>query len=73
VKQAAQAGAVESCVVSDDVFTRNVDEEEVVSVLNTIEESGGTVYLADSTLETGKQVSSFGGIIAILRYSFKSY
>ena len=71
VKQAALAGAVDSCIVSDDVFTRNVDEEEVVSVLNTIEQRGGTVYLADSTLETGKQVSSFGGIVAILRYSLQ--
>ena len=30
-------------------------------MLNTVEQKGGTVYLCDSSLETGKQVSSFGG------------
>jgi protein pelota len=68
VKAAAISGAVEACVVSDDVFGREVDEEDLVSVLNEIEEKGGSIYLADSSLEMGKQVSSFGGIVAILRY-----
>ena len=71
VKAAAEAGAVESCLVSDDVFSRNTDEEEVVQVLNTVEQKGGTVYLCDSSLETGKQVSSFGGIVATLRYALR--
>ena len=73
VKEAAEAGAVESCVVTDNVFTYNVDEETVVDVLNTIEERGGKVYLCDSSLEAGKQVSSFGGIMATLRYPLKSW
>jgi protein pelota len=71
VKSAAEAGAVESCLVSDDVFVRNTDEEEVVGVLNTIERKGGTTYLCDSSLEAGKQVSSFGGIVATLRYALR--
>ena len=73
VKEAADAGAVESCVVTDDVFTHNVDEEVVVGVLNTIEGRGGQVYLCDSSLEMGKQVTSFGGIVATLRYPLKSW
>jgi stalled ribosome rescue protein Dom34 len=73
VREAATAGAVESCVVTDDVFARNVDEEVVVEVLNGIEGRGGKVYLCDSSLETGKQVSSFGGIMATLRYPIKSW
>lgn len=73
VRDAANVGAVKVCVVSDDVFTHNVNEEEVVEILNLIESKGGKVYLADSTLELGKQVSSFGGIVAILRYPFKAY
>ena len=73
VKEASDAGAVESCVVTDDVFTRNVDEEVVVDVLNSVEGRGGKVYLCDSSLETGKQVASFGGIMATLRYSLKSW
>ena len=72
VSAAAEAGAVESCLVSDDVFSRNADEEEVVRVLNTVEQKGGAVYLCDSSLESGKQVSSFGGIVATLRYAFRT-
>lgn len=73
VKQGADAGAIEVCVVSDDVFSQNSDEQEVVEVLNRIEATKGKVYLCDSSLETGKQVSSFGGIIAILRYAIRAW
>lgn len=72
VASAAQAGAVESCAVSDDVFAAGIDETSLVEVLNLIETKGGRVYLADSSMEYGKQVSSFGGIVALLRYAFKS-
>ncbi len=71
VRFAAVAGAVEACVVSDDVFDRNVPEEEVVETLNRIESQGGRVHLADSSLEFGKQVSAFGGIVATLRYPLR--
>jgi len=73
VKEAADAGAVESCIVSDDIFTTGVDEEELVATMNSIEAQRGDIYLADSSLEFGKQVSSFGGIIALLRYQLKAY
>ncbi|HYB76136.1 MAG TPA: hypothetical protein VEC08_04160 [Nitrososphaerales archaeon] len=72
VKEAAVAGAVEACAVSDDVFAAGLDEEDLVRVLNTIEGKGGPVYLADSSLEFGKQVSAFGGIVALLRYPFRA-
>ena len=72
VSSAAAAGAVEACAVSDDVFSSGVDEEELVGVLNTIETKGGSVYLADSSMEFGKQISSFGGIVALLRYAFRA-
>jgi protein pelota len=72
VSEAASAGAVDSCAVSDDVFSANVDEEELVKVLNTVQEKGGAVYLADSSLEFGKQVSSFGGVVALLRYALRA-
>ncbi len=71
VRAAAEAGAVDSCLVSDDVFSRNADEEGVVKVLNTVEQKGGTVHLCDSSLEVGKQVSSFGGVVATLRYALR--
>jgi protein pelota len=73
VAEAAEAGAVESCAVSDDVFSMGLDEDALVRVLNGVEERGGKVYLADSTLETGRQVSSFGGILALLRYGLRAY
>jgi protein pelota len=73
VKQAAEAGAVEACAVSDNVFASGVDEDELVATLNAVEERGGAVHLADSSLEFGKQISSFGGIVALLRYSLRVY
>jgi protein pelota len=72
VSVAADAGAVDACAVSDNVFSSGVDEEELVRVLNTIEGKGGPVYLADSSMEFGKQISSFGGIVALLRYAFRA-
>ncbi len=72
VEEAALSGAVEECAVSDDVFSSGVDEERLVSVLNEVEGKGGSVYLADSSMEFGKQVSSFGGIVALLRYAVRS-
>ena len=72
VKEAAVSGAVEACAVSDNVFASGVDEDELVEVLNSIEAKGGAVYLADSSLEFGKQVSSFGGVVALLRYAVRA-
>lgn len=72
VKEAADAGVVESCVVSDDVFSAVTDEDALVEVLNTIESKRGAVYLADSSVDFGKQVSSFSGIVALLRYPFRA-
>jgi protein pelota len=71
VKEAAAAGAVEACAVSDNVFSSGVDEEQLVEVLNSVESKGGSVYMTDSSMEYGKQVSSFGGILALLRYAIR--
>ena len=68
VSEAARTGAVEKCIVSDDVFANNVDENALVETFNVVEEKGGKVFLCDSSLETGKQVSALGGIVALLRY-----
>lgn len=71
VAKAAAAGAVDACAVSDDVFSSGVDEAQLVSTLNVIEAKGGRVFLADSSMEFGKQVSSFGGIVCLLRYALR--
>jgi protein pelota len=73
VKEAAVIGAVDSCIVSDDVFKTASDEQIVVDTLNIIEKKGGSVFIADTSLEYGKHVSLFGGIIALLRYPVKAY
>jgi protein pelota len=72
VSEAAKAGAVEECLVSDDVFANNIDENALVETLGVVEEKGGRVFLCDSSLESGKQVSALGGIVALLRYSVSS-
>ncbi len=72
VSEAAVAGAVEACAVSDDVFSLGVDESRLVDTLNAIEEKGGRVFLVDSSMEFGKQISSFGGIAALLRYALRA-
>jgi len=72
VVEAARAGAVDRCMVSDDAFSHRVDEDEVVSLLNLVEQKGGKVFLCDSSLETGKQVSSLGGVVALLRYDLRA-
>ena len=72
VSEAARTGAVEKCIVSDDVFTNNLDENALVKTLNLIEEKGGKVFLCDSSLETGKQVSALGGMVALLRYDISN-
>jgi protein pelota len=72
IKDAALAGAIDACAVSDNVFASGVDEDELVDVLNAVEAKGGVVYLADSSLEFGKQVSSFGGVVALLRYAVRA-
>ncbi len=73
VKAAADAGAVEACAVSDNVFLTGADEEELVEVLNSVERRRGSVYLADSSMEFGKQIAAFGGAVALLRYPLKTY
>ncbi len=72
VAEAAAAGAVEACAVSDNVFSLGVDESQLVGTLNEIEARGGRVFLVDSSMEFGKQVSSFGGITALLRYALRA-
>ncbi|MGD0396909.1 MAG: hypothetical protein ABSB26_08410 [Nitrososphaerales archaeon] len=72
VSEAAMAGAVDVCAVSDNVFSAGLDEEEVVGTLNEVEQRGGSVYLADSSMEFGKQISAFGGIVALLRYAVRA-
>ena len=71
--KAAEQGAVESLLVSDSVFKlRNVEEESLVGLLNSVEEYRGETFLLDSSTDLGSQVNSLGGIVGLLRFSAKS-
>ncbi len=68
-QQAAQAGAVESLLVSDKIFELAVEEDDVVQLLNKVESLGGKTFLIDSSTDLGIQVSKLGGVIGLLRYA----
>ena len=68
VKKVAEMGAIDKVMVSSKIFEQ-VEEDEVVNLLDKIEKFNGKIHLLDSSTETGKQIDSIGGIIALLRYS----
>lgn len=64
VETASQAGAVKELLVVDEL----VREEDVEEIMNTTENLGGKVMVISSSHDGGKQLSSLGGIAALLRY-----
>jgi protein pelota len=68
VSEAANLKAVDSLIFSDTVFGY-ASEDVVVSLLNTVEGYGAKAFAADSSTDIGMQVSSLGGIVALLRYA----
>jgi protein pelota len=73
VNEAGRMGAVESLVISDRVFEHSFDETKLIELINKVEELNGRAYLVDSTTDLGGQVSSLGGIVALLRYPALSF
>jgi protein pelota len=70
VYNAAKLRAVESLMFSDAVFTSD-NEGMVIDLLNTVETNGGATFALDSSTDIGMQVSSLGGIVALLRYALR--
>lgn len=68
VCEAAEFKAVESLMFSDAVFKDN-DEDTVIELLNNVESHGAKTFALDSSTDIGLQVSSLGGIVALLRYA----
>jgi protein pelota len=68
VCEAAEFKAVESLMFSDAVFKDN-DEGTVIELLNNVESHGAKTFALDSSTDIGLQVSSLGGIVALLRYA----
>jgi protein pelota len=70
VCEAAEFKAVESLMFSDAVFKDN-DEGTVIELLNNVESHGAKTFALDSSTDIGLQVSSLGGIVALLRYALR--
>jgi protein pelota len=69
---AAESGAVDSLLVSDRIFELGVEEDSVITLLNTVEDRRGVTFLIDPSTDLGTQVSRLGGVVALLRYSVYS-
>lgn len=65
--KAVDFGAVESLLLSDELF-KVLDEEDVVKLANDAERIGANVMLIDSSTLLGLQVSRMGGAVALLRF-----
>jgi len=67
VQEAADAGAIETLLVSDAVV-RNPGIEEVMRI---VESARGTVVLVSRHHEAGQKLEALGGIAALLRFAIK--
>ncbi len=67
VSEAANLKAVDSLMFSDAIFGY-ANEDAVVNLLNIVEGYGAKAFAADSSTDIGMQVSSLGGVVALLRY-----
>jgi protein pelota len=72
VKQAAQAGAIETLMVNDRILTRSseITRAQVYALINQVERTGGKLTIFDAQQEPGKRLHAFGDIAALLRYEF---
>ncbi len=71
--KAAKEGAVESLLVAENIFSqKDVDEDTLVDLLNSVEEYRGETFLLDSSTDLGGQVNSLGGIVGLLRFPLRT-
>lgn len=66
---AADAGAVEKVVITDDMLGGfDVDRRRVEEILKKVAKKGGAVIIVPASSPPGERVKALGGILAILRY-----
>ncbi|MEM2872611.1 MAG: mRNA surveillance protein pelota [Nitrososphaerales archaeon] len=71
VKEASNLGAVDSVLISDKIFDYGINDDDLASLLNSVETFRGKSYMIDSSTEISSQVMALGGIVALLRFSPK--
>jgi protein pelota len=70
---AAAQGAIESLLVSEKIFSyKDVDEDSIVKLLNTVEEYRGETFLLDSSTDLGEQTNSLGAVVGLLRFPIRA-
>jgi protein pelota len=69
VEDAGNAGAVLKLLVCDDFFLRN--RKRVGELMEAVGSARGDVHLMNHVGEAGRQLSSIGGIAALLRYKLR--
>ncbi len=71
VKKAAEAGAVDTVVISDDLIIKTRNEGcygEVEAILKQVDSCSGKVEIISSEHNGGKKLDGIGGIAALTRY-----
>jgi len=66
VKQAANLGAIEVLLICDNLFLEN--RGQIENLIKTVNSTNGEFHLLNHEEEAGKQLTSLGGIAAILRF-----
>jgi len=67
VTHAVDHGAVEDLILTDKIM----DSEEIGTILDSVEKSGGSISIINSTSSAGKKLNGLKGIIAKLRFKTK--
>jgi protein pelota len=70
-KQAAEAGAIQTLLVTDSLIAKMREEgkfEELDSLMKVADSTDGDIHIINSKNEAGKKLDGLGGIAAILRY-----
>ncbi|OYT54577.1 MAG: mRNA surveillance protein pelota [Candidatus Altiarchaeales archaeon ex4484_2] len=70
VEQAINSGAVKMLVVNDDLFQK--ERWRIEKMLKNVKSMKGTTHIVNHLNEAGKQLSSLGGVGAVLRYQIKT-
>ncbi|WP_455142944.1 mRNA surveillance protein pelota [Candidatus Hodarchaeum mangrovi] len=71
INRIAETGAVESLILNDSLLHGNegVNSELIQELLKKIDRNRGRIIIISTNSENGQQVKTFGGLIALLRYS----